>query len=78
MGFLLHGTNSYIFFVFYAEGKKCRYSTKIKLDPSEWDLAAQMPKTKRGNVGEANRKLQMNLTSIKVITMSLNLNSKRV
>ena len=57
MGFLLHGTNSYIFFVFYAEGKKCRYSTKIKLDRSEWDLATQRPKPKRGNIGEANRKI---------------------
>ena len=55
MGFLLHETNSYIYFVFYADGKKCRYSTKIKLDPLEWDLATQRPKL--GNIVEANRKI---------------------
>ena len=54
--FIARNKQLYIF-CFYAEGKRCRYSTKIKLDPSEWDLAAQRPKTKRGNVGEANRKI---------------------
>ena len=46
-----------MFFVFYIEGKKCRYSTKIKLDASEWDLAIHRLKAKRGIVGEANRRI---------------------
>ena len=37
--------------------KKCRYSTKIKIDRSEWDLLNQRPKVKRGSIGSANRKI---------------------
>lgn len=57
MGFLLHGSQNYIFFVFYINLKKCRYSTKIKIDRSEWDLLNQRPKVKRGSIGSANRKI---------------------
>ena len=57
MSFLLHGSQNYIFFVFYLYGKKCRYSTKIKIERSEWDLKTQRPKARRGEIGEANRKI---------------------
>jgi integrase len=57
MSFLLHGDQNYIFFVFYLYGKKCRYSTKIKIDRSEWDIKNQRPKARRGEIGEANRKI---------------------
>lgn len=57
MSFLLHGSQNYIFFVFYLYGKKYRYSTKIKIDRSEWDLKTQRPKARRGQIGEANRKI---------------------
>ena len=57
MSFLLHGSQKYIFFVFHLYGKKCRYSTKIKIDRSEWDLKTQRPKARRGEIGEANRKI---------------------
>lgn len=57
MSFLLHGSQNYIFFVFYLYGKKYRYSTKIKIDRSEWDLKTQRPKARRGLIGEANRKI---------------------
>ena len=57
MSFLLHGDQNYIFFVFYLYRKKCRYSTKIKIDRSEWDIKNQRPKARRGEIGEANRKI---------------------
>jgi site-specific recombinase XerC len=57
MSFLLHGSNNYIFFVFHLYGKKYRYSTKIKIERSEWDLKTQRPKARRGEIGEANRKI---------------------
>jgi site-specific recombinase XerC len=57
MSFLLHGSNNYIFFVFHLYGKKYRYSTKIKIERSEWDLKTQRPKSRRGEIGEANRKI---------------------
>jgi len=57
MSFLLHGLNNYIFFVFHLYGKKYRYSTKIKIEKSEWDLKTQRPKARRGEIGEANRRI---------------------
>ena len=45
------------FFDFYLDGKLYKYSTKNKVDRSEWDLSTQRPKPKRGNIGKANRKI---------------------
>jgi len=61
MSFLLHGSNNYIFFVFFNQGKKTRYSTKIKIERSEWDQKTQRPKSRRGEIGEANRKITFEL-----------------
>lgn len=61
MSFLLHGSKNYIFFVFHLYGKKYRYSTKIKIERSEWDLKTQRPKARRGEIGEANRKITFEL-----------------
>ena len=61
MGFLLHGKYNYVFFTFYIQGKKCRYSTKIKIDRSEWDVSIQRPKPRRGDIGTANKKITFEL-----------------
>jgi|TARA_R110002072_G_scaffold201_4_gene1391 integrase len=61
MGFLLHGKYNYVFFTFYIQGKKYRYSTKIKIDKEEWDLSIQRPKARRGDVGKANKKITFEL-----------------
>ena len=61
MGFLLHGKYNYVFFTFYIQGKKYRYSTKIKIEKDEWDLAIQRPKARRGDIGKANKKITFEL-----------------
>ena len=55
MSFFLH--QGFIIFNFWINGKRNRYSTKIKVDKSEWDLKTQRPKARRGEIGEANRKM---------------------
>lgn len=55
MGFLLHGSQNYIFFVFYLKGHKYRYSTKIKIKKENWDYKIQRPFARRGEVGKQNR-----------------------
>ena len=57
MSFLLHGANNYIFFVFYIDSKKYRYSTKIKINRVDWSLKNQRAKVRRGSVGSINRKI---------------------
>ena len=57
MGFFLHGNQNYIYLNFHINGKLYRYSTKIKIERSEWELKTQRPKPRRGDVGEANRKI---------------------
>ena len=49
--------NSVIYFNFWLLGIRFTYSTKIKIDRSEWDLKTQRPKARRGQIGEANRKI---------------------
>ena len=49
--------NSVIYFNFWLLGVRLTYSTKIKIDRSEWDLKTQRPKARRGQIGEANRKI---------------------
>lgn len=55
MSFFLH--QGFILFNFWLNGKRLRYSTKIKIDREEWDLKMQRAKARRGAVGEANRKI---------------------
>jgi hypothetical protein len=55
MSFFLH--QGFILFHFWISGNRHRYSTKIKVDRSEWDLKNQRPKARRGDIGEANRKI---------------------
>lgn len=55
MSFYLH--QGFVLFNFWILGKRHRYSTKIKIDRSEWDLKTQRPKARRGQIGEANRKI---------------------
>ena len=61
MGFFLDGKQNYVFFHFYLKGKLHKYSTKIKVDRSEWDLAIQRPKLRRGDIGKANKKITFEL-----------------
>ena len=46
-----------IYFNFWLFGQRHTYSTKIKIDRDEWDLKIQRPKSRRGAVGEENRKI---------------------
>ena len=55
MGFSLFRNS--IRFYYYIKGKQYAYSTKIKIDRSEWDLKTQRPKARRGKTGEANRNI---------------------
>lgn len=57
MGFFLDGKQNYILFHFYINGKLYKYSTKLKIQKSEWDLKNQRPKKRRGKIGEPNRKI---------------------
>ena len=57
MGFFLDGKQNYVMFHYYMGSKLCKYSTKIKIDRSEWDLKTQRPKARRGKTGEANRNI---------------------
>ena len=61
VGFFLDGKQNYVFFHFYLKGKLHKYSTKIKVDRSEWDLAIQRPKLRRGDIGKANKKITFEL-----------------
>ncbi len=49
--------NSLIYFNFWILGIRHTYSTKIKIDRSEWDLKIQRPKARRGEIGEHNRQI---------------------
>ena len=55
MGFSLFRNS--IRFYYYIKGKQYAYSTKIKINRSEWDLKTQRPKARRGKTGEANRNI---------------------
>lgn len=57
MGFFLHGKENYVYLNYYISGKLHRYSTKIKVNRSEWDLSIQRPKVKRGAAGAESRKI---------------------
>tara|TARA_B100001059_G_scaffold2230_1_gene1838 strand:- start:3971 stop:5158 length:1188 start_codon:yes stop_codon:yes gene_type:complete len=57
MGFFLDGKQNYVLFHFYLKNKLSKYSTRIKVDRSEWDLKTQRPKARRGEVGAQNRKI---------------------
>ena len=76
MGFLLHGKYNYVFFTFYIQGKKYRYSTKIKIDKSDWDLAIQRPKARRGDIGTANKKITFELNEYQKFYEKLKSNYK--
>ena len=45
--------------------KKYRYSTKIKIEKPERDLAIQRPKARRGDVGMVNKKITFQLNEYK-------------
>ena len=55
MSFYLH--QGFVLFNYWIKSKRYRYSTKIKIERSEWDLKIQRPKARRGKTGEANRKI---------------------
>lgn len=55
MGFFLKRDS--IRFQVYINQVLFAYSTKIKIDRSEWDLKTQRPKARRGQIGETNRKI---------------------
>ena len=76
MGFLLHGKYNYVFFSFYIQGKKYRYSTKIKIDKSEWDVSIQRPKARRGDIGAANKKITFELNEYQKFYEKLKSNYK--
>ena len=46
-----------IYFNFWLFGQRHTYWTKIKIDRDEWDLKIQRPKSRRGAVGDKNRKI---------------------
>jgi len=60
MGFFIKRTNE-IYFHYWINGNRSTYSTKIKVDRSEWDLAIQRPKARRGDIGKANKKITFEL-----------------
>ena len=59
MSFFLKGKT--IRFHSYIKGKLFAYSTRIKVERSDWDLKIQRPKSRRGKIGEANRKITYEL-----------------
>jgi len=59
VSFYLH--QGFVLFNYWIKSKRHRYSTKIKIDRSEWDLKTQRPKARRGKTGEANRKITYEL-----------------
>jgi hypothetical protein len=65
MSFFLH--QGFILFNFWLNGKRLRYSTKIKIDREEWDLKMQRARARRGAVGEANRKIKQTTASIHLL-----------
>jgi len=60
MGFFIKRTNE-IYFHYWINGNRNTYSTKIKVDRSDWDLAIQRPKARRGDIGKANKKITFEL-----------------
>ena len=54
MGFIVERNT--VFFYMYLQ-TRFKYSTKIKVERTEWDLNIQRPKARRGVIGEANRKI---------------------
>jgi len=67
MGFFLDGKQNYVLFHFYLNGKLHKYSTKIKVDRSEWDLSIQRPKARRGDIGKANKKIAFELNEYQMV-----------
>tara|TARA_X000001036_G_scaffold231603_1_gene216412 strand:+ start:491 stop:727 length:237 start_codon:yes stop_codon:yes gene_type:complete len=55
MGFNIY--RNHVRFFYYINGKQHAYQTKIKINKSEWDLKSQRPKARRGEIGEANRRI---------------------
>ena len=56
MGFFLKRSKE-VYFHYWINSKRHTYSTKIKIDRSEWDLKTQRPKARRGKTGESNRNI---------------------
>ena len=56
MGFFLKRSKE-VYFHYWINSKRHTYSTKIKIDRSEWDLKIQRPKARRGKTGQANRNI---------------------
>ncbi|MBL30974.1 MAG: hypothetical protein CMC81_07040 [Flavobacteriaceae bacterium] len=59
MSFYLH--QGFVLFNYWINNKRYRYSTKLKIDRSEWDIKNQRPKARRGSIGSANRKINNTL-----------------
>ena len=59
MGFSLFRNS--IRFYYYINSKQYAYSTKLKIDRSEWDIKNQRSKARRGSIGSANRKINNTL-----------------
>lgn len=55
MGFSLFRNS--IRFYYYINSKQYAYSTKLKINRNDWDLSAQRPKVKRGEIGKVNRNI---------------------
>ena len=53
----MHGKENYVYLNYYISRKLYRYSTKKKVNRSEWDLSIQRLKVKRGAAGSENRKI---------------------
>jgi site-specific recombinase XerC len=60
MGFFLKRKKE-IYFHYWINNKRYRYSTKLKIDRSEWDIKNQRPKARRGSIGSVNRKINNTL-----------------
>lgn len=60
MGFFLKRKKE-IYFHYWINSKRQTYSTKLKIDRSEWDIKNQRPKARRGSIGSANRKINNTL-----------------
>ena len=56
--------------------KKYRYSTKIKIEKSDWDVSIQRPKFRRGDIGKANKKITFELNEYQKFYEKLKSNYK--
>ena len=56
-----------IYFHYWIYSKRFTYSTKMKIEYTEWDLKKQRPKARRGQTGQLNRNITHELNEYQKI-----------